>query len=212
MFRVIWSVPGLPVLFPAQTYREYWIGIPFTYLSRGSLTPGSPGPYYYMPKLYLDNLSAVLGGLLFWGFPKAFCTTNVTAERFTIFDTAGQRVTGLDWQAGHEEFRPIAEYPLFEPVRKMLSQPNISMLPAAAGPFFVRSDYEYDWDMAMLRPLRGAVEVDLSYVPGYECKRYPDNGWFPGIDEAILGSYVLRSPWRLSIPYPPSMAVRGNQL
>jgi len=90
----------------------------------------------------------------------------------------------------------------------MLTQPIISMLPAAMGPFFILSDFDKDWQTATVRPLETILEVDVEYVPGYSGGRYPGTGYSKGIDESVLGSYELRAPWRLSLPYPPLFAAR----
>ncbi len=206
MFRAQMSIP---TLLPNMTYHEHSMGVPFSYISNSALAPGNPGPYYFMPQLYLDNFLATLGGLVFWGFAKAMASVNVTADRFTVTSVAGQRLTSLAWQTPNDgAFGPIAEYAHFEPVRQMLSQPIISMLPAAMGPFFILSDFDKNWDVATVRPLQTSLEVDVAYVPGYECGRYPASGWSPGIDSSVLGSYELRAPWRLSLPYPPLLSFR----
>lgn len=208
LFRAHMSVP---TLLPNLTYHEHTIGIPFSYLSSGSITPGHPGPYYFMPKLYLDNFWATLGGLTFWGFPKEMASFNVTAERYTVTSLAGQRLTSLAWkpEAG-SDYRPIAEYPHFEPVRQMLAQPLISMVPLSGGPFFVLSDFDKAWDVATLRPLETGVEVDVEFVPCYAAGRYPVSEWSPGIGSSVLGSYEMRAPWRLSLPYPPMFSFRNR--
>lgn len=201
MFRAQMSIP---TLLPNMTYREHSVGVPFTYLSRQSITPGHPGPYYFMPKLYLDNFNATIGGLLFWGFAKEMASFQLTAGRYSISSLSGQRVTSLAWRAEEGAIhKPVAEYPNFAPVQAMLTQPIISQVPAAMGPFFILSDFDKDWDRATVRPLRTVVEVDLEYVPGYSAGRYPAGDWAPGIDQSVIGSYELKAPWRLSLPYPP---------
>jgi Acetoacetate decarboxylase (ADC) len=206
MFRAQISIP---TLLPNMTYHEHSMGVPFSYITNSAIAPGIPGPYYFMPKLYLDNFWATLGGLVFWGFAKEMASVSVTAERYTVTSMTGQRLTSLAWKAdegvGH---RPIAEYPHFEPVRQMLSQPIISMVPLAMGPFFILSDFDKAWDVATVRPLHTALEVDVEYVPGYAGGRYPMSDWSPGIDSSVLGSYELRAPWRLSLPYPPLLSFR----
>ncbi len=204
MFR---SHMSIPTLLPSITYREHSVGIPFTYMSRGSVTPGKPGPYYFMPKLYLDSLLWTLGGLFVYGYPKELASMQVATDHYTITSLAGQRVTSLAWKPGGDGgHRPITEYANFEPVRQMLNQPVISVVPASLGPFFILSDFDKDWDAATLQPMRTCVEVDVSYVPGYECGRYPAADWSLGIDESVLGSYELRAPFRLSMPYWPLMS------
>lgn len=206
MFRAQMSVP---TLLPNMTYHEHSVGVPFSYLSRSSITPGIPGPYYFMPKLYLDNFLATVGGLLFWGFPKEMASVTVTAERYTVSGLTGQRLTSLAWKLGENvDYRPVAEYANFEPVRQMLSQPIISMMPASIGPFFILSDFDKAWDVATIRPLHTKVEMDVEYVVGFSGGCYPQSGWSPGIDSSVLGSYELHAPWRLSLPYPPLLSFR----
>jgi hypothetical protein len=200
MFRAQMS---MPTLLPNMTYHEHSVGVPFSYISSGSITPGNPGPYYFMPKLYLDNFWATIGGIAFWGFPKEMASVNVTAETYTVTSFTGQRITSLAWKKPKGAFKPIQEVPNFEPVRQMLSQPIISMVPMAMGPFFILSDFDKIWETATVRPLETSLEVDVEYVPGYAGGRYPATGWSPGIDSSVIGSYELRALWRLSLPYPP---------
>jgi len=198
---------AFPNLIPSLTYYEHSIGVPFTYISAPWLAPGSPGPYYYMPRLYLNSLSPMAGGRLWWGFAKDLGQIEVTSGRYTVSDLAGRRLTSLGWDTEQlGEVRPVTAYPNFEPVRQMLNQPLISLAPLGVGPFLMLSHFDKNWDVATLRPLRTSVEVDLAFLPGYECARYPASGWAPGIDEVVTGSYELRSPWRLSLPYPPMFA------
>ncbi len=206
MFRAQMSIP---TLLPNMTYHEHIFAVPYVNISRGSITPGRPGPYFFMTKLFLDSFWATLGGLVFWGFAKEMASFQITGERYSITSLTGPRITSLEWKVDEKHgHKPVAEYPHFAPVREMLSQPVISMIPASMGPFFILSDFDKDWDVATVRPLRTALDVDVAYVPGYECGRYPDTGWSPGIDQSVLGSYEVRAPWRLSLPYPPLLSFR----
>ena len=202
MFRLHWSFPSL---LPNETYRELSVGVPFAYLTRGQVTSQSPGPYYFMPQLYLDNLFAIVGGTLFWGFNKQLASFQVTADRYAVSATgSGDSFTSLAW-TNVGEHRPLHEFPHFDPVRQMLSQPVISMVPAAIGPFFVLSDFNKMWDRGVIRPVHAAMTVDVEYMVGFPGGRYPADTLSPGIDESVLGAYDLRVPWLLSLPYPPPM-------
>src|SRR4051812_44491898 len=57
---------SIPTLLPSLTYFEHTVGIPYSYMSRDSITPGHPGPYYFMPRLLLNNILATIGGVFFW--------------------------------------------------------------------------------------------------------------------------------------------------
>jgi hypothetical protein len=75
---------SVPSLMPVLNYNEYTLGIPYTYIARGGLNRNSPGPYYYMPKLFLNSTLAVIGGVAFWGFRKIrrSFTSRTTASPF----------------------------------------------------------------------------------------------------------------------------------
>jgi hypothetical protein len=190
-----------------MTYHEHFIAIPFAFLSRTTLIPGYPGPYYYLVKGYLDSFFATIGGRFLWGLPKELTNLKVTANQYTVYNPCGRRLTSLAWNThGENNFRPLAELPNFSPIREMLSRPIVSMMPAAVGPFFVTSDFHIQWEAATLRPLQTTVEVDVAFVPGYECGRYPASGRSPGIDRSVLGSYELQAPWKITTIYPPMLA------
>jgi len=206
MFRVVLSVP---TLLPSRTYREYCMGVPFSCISTRSITPGYPGPYFFMPKLYLDDPWPTITGVLGWGFPKRFASMMVTAERYDVSDLPGRRLTSLSWKPDSGgNYRPVANWPNFAPIRAMLDQPLISMAPASLGPFFILSDFDRNWDAALVAPMQTALDVDIEFVPGFQPGRYPASDWSPGIDGSVLGSYDLRVPWRLSLPYPPLFRFR----
>jgi hypothetical protein len=157
-----------------------------------------------MPRLFLDSFLATMGGMGLWGFPKRIASFTVSADRYTVTSSAGQRIMSLQWDTpAGEDYRPIREFPEFEPIRQMLNQPLISMVPYSVGPFFVLSDFDKIWEFATLRPLHTSLEVDLEFVPGFQAGRYPQADFSRGIDSSVLGSYELRTPWRLSLPYPP---------
>jgi hypothetical protein len=198
---------SVPSLLPVLNYNEYTLGIPYTFVARGGLNRNSPGPYYYMPKLFLNSTLAVLGGVAFWGFRKDPAFFHVEDDRFVIRTQSEQTLTSLSWKPSGA-FATIDEYPNFEPVRRMLDQPLISQVPPLGGPIYVVSDFDKRWDVATLRPLQTTLTIDEDFVP--DCRSFATctigNGTTsPGIDRSPLGSYELVAPWRLSMPYLPIM-------
>jgi hypothetical protein len=203
MFRLHLSIPSL---LPNMTYREHSVGIPFAYVTNdGPLTPASPGPYFFMPILLLDNIWATMGGVMFWGLPKRLATFSADATHYRVLAGDGTPLTSASWEESGE-YRPVSEYTYFEPVRQALMQPLIGMVPLSMGPFFVVADFPKRWDVATLRPLHTITDVYTDYVLNYPSGRYPARGRSPGIDESVMGSFELRTPWMMSAPYPPMRA------
>ncbi|MEP6733532.1 MAG: acetoacetate decarboxylase family protein [bacterium] len=204
------AVMSVPTLLPVLNYHEYTLGIPYSYVSRGGMNRNSPGPYYYMPRLYLNSVLAVLGGIGFWGFLKRLASFKVDEEQFIISTETDELLTSLTWKPAGEH-RPVGEYAFFEPIRQMLDQPLISQLPPLDGFPFVVSDFDKRWDVATVRPLETTVEIDAAFVPQFRSSvRAQLNGktlreTARGIDKSPLGSYELVAPWRLGMPYVPLM-------
>ena len=208
---------SVPTLLPSLTYHEFTFGVPFSWLPVGRLgralgaltgrrdaAAASPlhGPYYYMPRLYLDSVLATLGGLLFWGYAKKLARFAVGADRFAIQAEDGAPQVSLSFTAQGEP-QPVAHFPHFAPVQAMLAQPLVSQLPAALGPIFVVADFDKRWDQATLRPLATQVQVQAEFVPGFGPGSYPAAGVSEGIDAAALGSYELNAAWTLGMPHAP---------
>jgi hypothetical protein len=200
---------SFPTLLPSMNFHEQTVGVPFNYVRAGHGVEGSRGPYYFMPKLYLDDRWVLMIGRTWWGFDKEMAIVNATADRYTVTSLAGRRLVSLGWgdrgDAGHQ---PIAFYPEFEPIRQMLSQPLISASRLVAGPFFTLTDFDRRWNLATVRPLRAVLDVDPSYMPGLDGGHYPASGSSEDANSSVLGSFELSAPWWLSFPYLPPLASR----
>lgn len=202
MFKAHMSIPS-PL--PSLTYHEHSLGVPFCYVRSGATSTGGSGPFYFMPTLHLDSFLATLGGVLYWGFAKQMASFTVVQDRYTVVSSRGNTVTSLQFRPCGE-YQPLSAYPAFEPIRQVLNQPIVSLLPLAMGPFFICSNFDKEWSAATIRPLETVMNIDEAYAPGLEPGAYPREGFSPGIDKSVLGSYELLSPWRLSMPYPPYAA------
>lgn len=200
-FQVHMTIPN-PL--PTMTYNEHVLGVPHVMVNNGDGWGRDAGPFFVMPRLLLDNIWAILGGLVYWGYPKRLSRIAVTGDRFAVSDLAGSPQLALEFH-GHGELLPIQHYPHFAPVREVLDQPMLTQLPLGMGPMLVCSRYDKHWPSVTLRPLAAAVTIDQAFIPGLPCGRFPGRGWSAGIDQSPLGSYELRAHFRQTIPYPWSM-------
>lgn len=199
MYRAHMSIP---TLLPNMTYREHSIGVPFAYIARGWIDSMSSGPYYFMPKLHLDDFWATLGGLVYWGLPKNLARFSIHESGYEVMERDGRPITSISVTAAHGDFMRAQEHENFAPIRDVLNQPIISMMPVAMGPFFVVCHFDKDWSRADLRSIETCMHIDRAYVPGLPTGSFQA----PGLDQHVLGSYEYRAPWRMSLPYPPRRA------
>jgi len=204
---------SLPTLLPSLTYHEFTLGVPYSYLPTGALGRAlgtligrrdapPQGPYYCMPRLFLDSVLATLGGVMFWGYAKKLARFTVGADRFAIQGEDGAPQVSLGFEPVGEP-QPVAAFPHFAAVQAMLDQPLVSQLPAALGPVFVVADFDKQWGQASLRPLRTHVRVEAELVPGFGAASHPASGVAEGIDATVLGSYELNASWVLGMPHAP---------
>lgn len=192
----------IPTLLPNMTYMEYVLSVPFARVS-GAAGFGSRGPLQFMPRLFLSEWLPTIGGLLFWGFAKQMAQYHVTSRRIALSTFQGDPLVSLDYEPAGD-YQPVGQYPCFGDLRAVMSEPLVSQLPAAMGPFLACSNYDKDWSRAVLRPISTEVTVYQSFVPGLPCGRFASGG--KSITTSPLGSVEILAPWRLSLLYPPWMA------
>lgn len=198
MFRVHMSIPT-PL--PNMTYREHSIGVPFAYVAHDFVGSLNPGPYYFMPKLHLDDFWAVLGGRLYWGLAKHLARFSVDGSNYEVMERDGEPITSLHTTDAPGAYAPVVGHAGFAPIRAALDQPIISMAPLGMGPFFVLSHFDKDWGRAQVRSIATCMHIDRAYVPGLPTGAYPwDEAPF-GLAAGPLGSYEYRAPWRMTLPY-----------
>jgi hypothetical protein len=192
---------SFPTLLRPMDFCEQNIGIPFTCVSPSYGVSGGLGPYYFMPRLYLNNAWVLMVGRYMWGFNKIFAEIDIAANRFTVSRPPGRRLVSLEWSySDHEPLPAIGGYPEFDSVRSMLSQPLISLSPAGIGPMLTVTDFDRTWNLATVRPLRAELEIGPGYLPGLEPGRYLSRG--RAADGPVLGTFETSGQWWFSFPYP----------
>jgi hypothetical protein len=199
LYRAEMSIPSL---LPPLTYSEFTLGVPYSQARRSPDGPGSGPPCYYMPRLFLDSVLATMGGILYWGYTKKLARFRSGANRIAIDGEDGSALTSLDFEPVGTP-APIDQCPNFAPIRAMLDQPLISLMPVSLGPVAVVADFDKYWPGATVQPLHTAVSVQQELVPHFGAARFPAQGRSPGIDAEVLGSYELIAPWRLGMAHMP---------
>ncbi len=198
MFQVHMTIPN-PL--PTMTYHEHVIGVPDVWVRNGNGWGCDAGPFFFMPRLLLNNFWSTLGGLVYWGYPKRLSRIVVTGDHFAVSDLSGAPQVSLDF-VGHGELRPIDHFPHFAPLRAAMEQPMLAEMPLGMGPIAVCSRFDKHWPTVTMRPLSTAVRIDQAFIPGLPCGRFPGQGMSPGIDHGPLGSYEFRAHFRQTVPYP----------
>lgn len=193
---------NIPAPLPNMTYNEHVVGIPYVYTTSDFINPVPSGPFFYMPILLLNNLFAILGGRLFWGFEKYRAHIDTTDDFFLVRDErSGEPLVSLQYEPVGPEGH-ATDFPLFGPMYELLQQPMITMLPMGLGPVFVCSDFARLWHAARVRPLRSVLKISRAYLPALPTGRFPKEGTSASISSSTLGAFSLRMQYSISMAYP----------
>jgi hypothetical protein len=203
---------SFPTFLQPMRFHEQTFGIPFTRVRAGLCFQSGSGPYYFMPRLYLDDLWVLMVGRNLWGFDKQLASVRLTADRFAVASLPGRPLVSLDWSGSQPPLAPVDLSPEFDPVRRILDQPLLTLSPAAVGPFLTLTDFDRRWNLAALRPLRARLDVDDSYLrglPAMSCvteARSGDSGL------SLPAAFEFSAQWWLSFLYPvPFDIPRSNR-
>lgn len=183
-------------------YCEQVLGVPYCVRTTSLYRGGARGPFYYMPRLWLNNAMAISGGLMWWGMEKRPALIEPTVEdargsyRVSKLGRGAERIIEATWDVTGE-YQPAAEVANFAPHREMMDQPLVMQGFASLGPLLVGSSFTMTWGAAKVRPITATVQVHESYVPGLPVGKFQS----VGLDESPLGSFELDTPWELALPY-----------
>ena len=202
---------SFPTLLEPMHFHEQTLGVPYVAMGPcGEWT--DPAPYYFMPRVYLDDPWVWMIGRTYWGFNKEMATVNVGETCYTISSPTGAPMARLAWNgSGGEARAAIYGYQDFDALRSMLSQPLISFLLSAAGPVPVLTDFDRNWNLATVRRIHPVLEILPCYQHGFEGEFREIPGEEERTGPALVGAYELSGPWWLSFPYPPQPISVGCQ-
>jgi len=178
-------------------YLELLVGIPAVRRKSFGICPYDE-PYMYIARLYLNRFIPVLGGVLFWGFPKMLARMQRTPTHYAVETLkGGTPLISLD-STPTGPFIPALNNQSFAFLGGLLGQRLLQKSLEGHGPLLSAT---MTWRLANaeLRPLDAKMTISESFLPGLPTGSFTSTG----IDVNPLGAFELRTRWRLSLPYPP---------
>ncbi len=193
------SLTEFKFLFDKVTYLESSISIPFVQFEGEDKQKNSQKNFLYMPRLYLNNFRAVLGGDLFWGFTKEMGKIDRGNQFYQtyqvnsyIFDEA---LTSLNFEV-MGNYGKTSDFPNFSAVQTIMNQSLLFKTLLGFGPY-VYANYIWNFDNAIIRPIKAEVNIFQQYVPGLK----PNSKYsVEGIDRVELGAFQMINNWVLQLP------------
>ncbi|MDC0719153.1 NAD(P)-binding protein [Nannocystis bainbridge] len=210
---LFFSHENFPAWFGTMDYHELLIGVPWVQIADPKAT--YPGPFVYMPRLYLNELAPCELGVHMYGWEKQMGTLDVVGDgaptvRFTVTPKDGSSPAAIG------EFTEIpgvgpkssADFKNFLIVRQLFEQPTISQAlhivdrnsfdSKIAGPFLAANNtLEADKAGATIQPLAATITIGASLTPpGIP----PGTYHVPSLLDAELGAFRIRCPQAISLP------------
>lgn len=198
--------------FGTMDYEELLIGVPWVQLSDSSAT--FPGPFIYMPRLYLNQRLPQELGVHLYGWEKQMGTIQVGGDdanwqfSATAKGASAPTVSGVFTEIPGQGPQRAADVKNFLIVRQLFEQPTISQAAHIYDPnsfnnprpgLFLAANniLQADQPGATVQPLAATVTIGASLTPpGIP----PGTYRVPGLDVAELGAFRLICPQAISLP------------
>jgi len=177
---------------PTMTYDEFVLGVPGTQWK--STTSTYRGPYFFMPRLFLNRLLPIGLGYLY-GFAKELARVQVVNEAYQINSLWQNEALISDQFTPQGSTDTVSNFPLFKTQMDWLNQPFIGQ--TLLG-FYQRSHFDWDFDHAQIQAIEGQVTIAQTFKSGLPTGKFT----FESLAQSALGAFQLRTHWRLS---PPSI-------
>ncbi|MBA3549774.1 MAG: NAD(P)-binding protein [Nannocystis sp.] len=195
-------------------YQELMVGVPWVQICDPGA--GYPGPFIYMPRLYLNHAVAREFGVRIYGWEKRAATIEVasagprTTYTVTAEDAAAPTVTARFDEVPGSAARGPADIANFTIVRQLFEQPTISQArhvvdadsfsAASTGPFLATTLLlQVDRPGTTVQPIEAELVIGPSLTPpGIPAGTYKS----ASLDECELGAFRLQCQQFVSLPGP----------
>ena len=180
--------------FFGMTYLEYVCAIPFVQFRDSARD--YPGPFAYMPKLFLNELWPTILGWLY-AYPKvtAPMTGNPPSDSFYSARTlVGDRplFEGNFERRGPQQ--PPSDFPHFAALKQIFEIPFIGKFDWTP---YICSNLDFKLDQATVQACTADINIQSEFIPGLEPASYTVDG----LDTSALGAFYMALPWDLTMPF-----------
>ncbi len=200
--------------FGDMDYQEMMLGVPWVQLADRLAT--YPGPFIYMPRLYLNAALPRELGVRIYGWEKQPATIDVatigpgTEYTVTAAGAAAPALIGRFRELPGREPRSPADIANFTIVRQLFEQPTISQAyhivspdsfaSPTPGPFLATTVLlQFDLPGATVQPIESELVIGPSLTP----LGIPEGIYHrPSLDDSELGSFRLQCEQLVSLPGP----------
>lgn len=175
---------------PEMNYLEFVLGVPCVQWK--SSKTKYRGPYFFMPRLFLDSIPPILLGWLY-GLAKKLSRVHMGDGDYKVDSLIrNERIVSGQFKAYGQPGSP-SRFPFFKTVAELLQQPFVGQTPLG---FYRCSRFDWNFEQASVQPLEAEMEIAKPFRPGLPVGPFSAKG----IDESPLGAFRIETHWKLSVP------------
>lgn len=143
-----------------MNYLEFIVSVPYVRHADPRLRAKVPGPFVYMPQLYLNQPLPVWLGLYVYGYRKALAQISADGSDYVVrdFRSGAPIVAGSYKKAG--DAGPLTDFAHLNLIQQAYAQPLISRRPLLGG--WLYSYFDFGLGQALIQP----VDMTVKIYPG----------------------------------------------
>lgn len=186
------------VPFGGGKYMEFIVSVPFVQHKSASLHARCPGPFIYMPRLFLDQLFPTLLGIWGYGYNKELATIRGDQTDYTVFRRNTQTaLISCSYRATAPTGSEV-DFPHFRVTRKPYALPLVSRTRFGQWHY---SFYDFALGQALIQPIEMTIKVYSKDVGGLPPGIYE----VPSILSSGLGGFFVSTEATISNPLQSPM-------
>jgi len=174
-------------------YLEFIISVPYVRHADPALRARVPGPFIYMPQLYLNRLSPVWLGVYVYGYRKALAQISADGNDYMVRQlktsapivAASYKKAGMTGGAG--------DFPYLRAVQQAYSLPLISRTLLGT---WLYSYFDFALGQALIQPIEMTIKIHNGQAAGLTPGVYQ----VPSIRKGSLGGFFMSTAASISNP------------
>lgn len=174
-------------------YLEFIYAVPFVQHADKKLHEGCPGPFIYMPQLYLDSVIPTLLGIFGYGYNKSMANIRADSREYVVSDRrSGSPIVSCSFKPAGNTGSEV-DFKHFRITRKPYELPLISKTPLGGWHY---SFYDFALGQALIQPISMSIQIHNTQVGGLP----PGTHNIPSIQQKALGAFFVSTDATISNP------------
>lgn len=179
--------------FGGGRYMEFIVSVPFVQHEDARQHRYCPGPFIYMPQLYLDQLFPTLLGIWGYGYNKDLATIRADQSDYTVFARNTQNALISASYTATGATGTEVDFAHFSVARKPYGLPLVSRTRLGTWHY---SYYDFALGQALIQPVDMTIKVYADKVGGLP----PGTYTVPSIQKQALGAFFITTDATISNP------------